>query len=361
MNRVLFSAGEASGDAHGAAVLTEMRRMRPDLRPLALGGPRLAAAGAEVVFPLADHAVTGFVEVFRSLTHFRRALAEVARLAEARAFDLFVPIDFPDFNFRAARIVRRAGIPVFYYIAPQVWAWRPRRAKTLAALADRIGTIFPFEAEFLRASGGRAEYVGHPLLEAPPPSPERVPPPAEARVLALLPGSRANERARHLPLFRAAAKALPEYHPVLSAPTKFAGLTTYGGPARDLIAAAEVALAKTGTISLEAALLGTPVVACYRMAGATYWIARALVRTKYTAMANLLLDRPLVPEFIQRDATPENLARAAREAAARREEFRAAAEELRKILDGPRASRRAAEIALATMDGSSGGGGAQAR
>lgn len=360
--RVLFLAGEASGDTHAAAVLAAARRLRPELTALAMGGERLRAAGAEIVFPLADHAVTGIVEVARGLASFRRALAEVRRLTEERAYDLLVPIDFPDFNFRAARIARAAGIPVFYYIAPQVWAWRAGRARELADLATRVGVIFPFEVEFLRRAGARVEYCGHPLLEAPPARPEGVAARAGEKILAILPGSRENERRRHLPPMREAARRLPEYRPIVSGEGegegKGEGLDSYAGPARDLLVVSDIALSKTGTVSLEAALLGVPTVAIYRMAPVTYWIARALVRTPYAAMPNLLLGRPLLPELIQGDATPEKIASALRDVEGRADEFRAGAVEIRRILDegpsapagGRTASVRAAEILLETLD-----------
>ena len=352
--RILFIAGEASGDGHAAAVLRALRKARPRIRALALGGDRLREAGAEIVYPLARHAVTGIVEVAKSLPVFVRALDLVRELARRRDFDLVVPIDFPDFNLRAAKIARSAGIGVYWYIAPQVWAWRKGRAKDLAALASRIGVIFPFEVEILRAAGARVDFVGHPLLEAPAPAPERVPRSSDRPLLGLFPGSRENERARHIPAMRAAAELLPGYESRLSDP-RGAG-EGYPGPARDLLAASAVNCTKTGTISLESALLGRPTVSMYRMNSASWMIAKALVRVPYAAMPNLLLGRAVVPELLQSDATPARIAAAVEDVAGRASEFREAGEELRSLLSagggagGSGAAARAAEGILATLD-----------
>ncbi|CAI8018948.1 Lipid-A-disaccharide synthase [Geodia barretti] len=218
---ILLLAGEPSGDLHGAALARALRDKWPSARLLGLGGERMAAAGVECMAGLEELAVMGFVEVFRHLDFFWRLMHRVRDAMHRHAVDLVIPIDYPGFNLRVARHARAAGIRVLYYIAPQVWAWRPSRARRLARDTDHVAVILPFEVSFLRKAGARATFVGHPLLEVE----QRVPARTDycrahgldpdRPLLALFPGSRRQELDRHLGLFEATARRLEEARPGL--------------------------------------------------------------------------------------------------------------------------------------------------
>lgn len=319
---ILLSAGEPSGDVHGALLAAALRRRWPGARLFGLGGPRMAAEGVELLAGLDRLSVMGFAEVVRDLPFFIRLLGRVEREMRARGADLVIPIDYPGFNFRLARRARAGGVPVLYYIAPQVWAWHRTRAKQLAELADRLAVVFPFEEAIFREAGARATFVGHPLLDQPRPEGSALAStlgldPA-APVLALFPGSRAQEVARHLDLFIDAAErvrdAMPEVHPVIATAGAVSARAYASAPypttsdSRPLLRLATAALVKSGTTTVEAALAGTPLVIAYRTSPVTYAIARRLVEVEHIGMVNLIAGERIAPEFIQRDATPAALA-----------------------------------------------------
>jgi lipid-A-disaccharide synthase len=321
---IFLSAGEPSGDLHGAALARALRARFPEARLLGLGGPRMEAEGTELLAGVEELAVMGIAEVLAHLPFFLRLRRRVFDALRSQRVDLVIPIDYPGFNLRLARRARELHVPVLYYIAPQVWAWHASRATELARDTDRVAVILPFEEEFLRGAGADARFVGHPLLDVPPFSGSRegwaagigVDP---ARpVLALFPGSRRQEVRRHLELYRGAAERVlrerPDVQPVVAAapgldPALFASLPWPRTPdARALLAHADAALVKSGTTTLEAALVGTPFAVVYRMNPLTFQLARRVVKVPHVALANLVADERLVPEFIQGDATPERVA-----------------------------------------------------
>ena len=323
---IFLSAGEPSGDVHGAALVKALLARWPGARLLGLGGARMAAEGVELLADPSDLSVMGFAEVLSRLPFFLRLRRRIFRLLERERVDLVIPIDYPGFNLRLARHARAQGIPVLYYIAPQVWAWHASRATALARHANRVAVILPFEEPFLREAGADAEYVGHPLLDGSSPREsreawaERWGLDPERPILALFPGSRKQEVERHLELFAAAAAELQtrlpallpvigvaaDLPPALFAATKLPRIPSESG----VLDHADAALVKSGTTTLEAALAGTPFVVAYRMNPASYWLARRLVRVPHIALANLVADARIVPEFVQGDATPEALSRA---------------------------------------------------
>jgi lipid-A-disaccharide synthase len=330
---VFLSAGEQSGDLHGAELARELRQVLPDVRLAGLGGSRMELEGVELLAGLDRLAVLGFAEVVRRLPDFLRLRRQVRRFLIDEGVDLFVPIDYPGFNLPMACAARRSGIHVLYYIAPQVWAWKKRRAYRLARCAEKVCVVLPFEAEFLSAFGVNAEFVGHPLLDrhdenGSSPSPIK-PTDLEAGVapvLGLFPGSRAQEVERMLPLFLEAAELVRRDVPdvdVLVARSADLPYSVFGDvPGARLetpelvMARATAALTKSGTITLQLALAGVPMVVGYRTSAMTYLIARRLVRVPHIALANLVADRRVVPELIQDELTA-----------------RAAAAELRPLLD----------------------------
>lgn len=321
---VLILAGEASGDHHAAGVARALKERIPGVRLRGLGGPHLETEGVELLAGLDQLAVMGFVEVVRHLGFFRGLLGRVRALLASGEVDLVLPVDYPGFNLRATRMAHELGVPALYYIAPQVWAWKPRRARALAEHADHVAVILPFEAAQLEAAGARVSFVGHPLLERPD---EVTPRDAFCRahgldpdrpLLAVLPGSRAQELDRHLEPFVAAARAVqaarPGVQPVLARASSVpeARLSGAGLPVtsdtRALQRHARAALVKSGTSTLETALEGTPFVVAYRTHPLTFALARRLIRVPHVALANLVAGEGVVPELLQAEATPERLA-----------------------------------------------------
>jgi lipid-A-disaccharide synthase len=372
--RVMISCGEPSGDLYAAALATEIRRMEPEAAITGFGGDRLAAAGATLVDNFSGLSVTGLVEVVRLLPRtystYRRLVAD----ADATRPDVFVAIDFPDFNFTLARALKKRGIPIVYYISPQLWAWRAGRMKTMQRLVDRVLVIFPFEEPIYRAAGVSVEWVGHPLLD--------VQPAGQAReaflaafgldpsrpVLALLPGSRANELRDILPDLARAAALVRESVPTVQflaarAPhlrddlfAPLAGLASGGtrivsieGQADDVLASADAAVVASGTVTVQAALHECPIVVVYRLSPLTYRLGRPFVRVDTYAMANLVAGRRVVPELIQDDFTPEAVAREASRMLTDRayaDSIRVDLREVKQRLGNAGASRRAAEAVL---------------
>ena len=284
----------------------------------------MAAEGVKLVAGLSDLAVMGFVEVLSRLPFFWRLGREIGRLIDGGAFDLVIPVDYPGFNLRMTERARAAGVPVVYYIAPQVWAWKAGRTARLAQAADRVAVILPFEEEIFREAGGKVEFVGHPLLDT-----QREPPSREEfcalygldperEILALFPGSRRQEIRRHLNRFLDAGKLLRLRRPGLQlAIAQAEGIDLGLGDqpdvatvedARTLLSHARGAIVKSGTSTLEAALTGTPFIVAYRTHPWTLSLARRLVRVNHMALANLVADDRVVPELLQDAATPAALA-----------------------------------------------------
>jgi lipid-A-disaccharide synthase len=367
---IFLSAGEESGDLHGAALARALRERIPGVRLVGLGGGRMEAEGVRLLAGLSDLAVMGFAEVVRHLPFFLRLRRRVFSVLEAERVELVIPIDYPGFNLRLARRARSRGTPVLYYIAPQVWAWHRSRVRDLARDADRVAVVLPFEEPFFREHGVAATFVGHPLLDAPPP-----PLPREmwARaqgldpgrpILALFPGSRAQEVRRHLALFGAAAArvaaARPDVQPVFGVPPALRA-ETYAGAAWPRVPAgggllryATAALAKSGTTTLEAALAGTPLVVVYQMNRLSFALARRVVKVPHIALANLIAEERVAPEFVQDAATPDAVAAALLplldEGAEPRRRMLEGWRRVRARMGGPGASARVAEIAAELLE-----------
>ncbi len=318
MERTVFlSAGESSGDRHGAAVARELLRREPRLRLVGLGGPRMAAAGVELLEDLDRLAVMGFGEVLRRLPFFLRLRRRVRRQLRDRDVDLLLPIDYPGFNLPLAEHAADRGIPVLYYIAPQVWAWREGRARRLARACHLVCVVLPFEEELLARYGAAVRFVGHPLLDDGDAPAEGRPAHEGAPLLALFPGSRAQEVERILPAFAEAARLVrrerPEVEVVVGRapdlPSELfeAAPDLPGRRPEEVLRRASAALTKSGTITLELALHGVPMVVGYRTSPLTWWLARRLVDVEHVALVNLVAGRRLVPELLQDEMEPRRL------------------------------------------------------
>jgi lipid-A-disaccharide synthase len=369
---VLISAGDASGELHAAALVEELRRRQPGVRVLGLGGAAMEKAGVEIVVPQRELAVGLGVEVLRDLGRIVSAWRRMTRALAAAKPDLVILVDSPDFNLPFAKRAKRAGVPVLYYVSPQVWAWRRRRVRKIAERVDRLAVIFPFEPAVYAGTGLAVDFVGHPLVDRLGPltagrdrrearrtlglDPERP-------LVLLLPGSRRNEVRTTLPLQLAAASAIHARDPriafvVAVAPSiarsevdqgiaasrlpALLDLSVVEGRTHEAILAADVAVAKPGTVTLEVALLGTPLVVTARVNRFTAFLMRRLVRVASYTMPNLIAGRPIVPELLQDDADPARIA-----------------ESVLALLAGP--ARDAQLAALAGVRDALGGGGAAAR
>jgi lipid-A-disaccharide synthase len=358
---------EASADLHGAAVLRELKALRPALRAFGAGGPRMRAEGLEALVRAEDHSVMGIAEVLPALPRILDAMDLLRDAARDRRPRAALLIDSPDFNLRLARRLRELRIPVAYFIGPSVWAWRRYRVRQIARDVARMLVILPFEARFYREHGVPAVYVGNPVADA-----HRgdavLPDKGPALVLALLPGSRAQEIRRIWRPMLAAARALQGRHPGLRlvvpvAPTidrallgEAAGVELVEGRAPEVLAGADAAIVASGTATLEAALALTPLVVVYRTSWLSWLIGRLMVRLKFISLVNLLAGRAVVPEVLQGDCTAERIAAAAEPLLMPTPERAAQVEALREIRGelappgSPGAARRAAEEVLALLE-----------
>ncbi len=332
MANIFIVSGEESGDLHGSSLIAALKRLMPGLKVGGMGGARMRASG--LVGPDSrEVSVVGVVEVIEKLPKILRTFKALKKNLLGFQADAVVLIDFPDFNLRFAKEVKKLGIPVIYYISPQVWAWRKGRIAKIARLVDKMLVVFPFEAEPYRDRGVDVEYVGHPLAD----SAKLDLPEAGAKkdlglspgslCVALLPGSRTGEIKRLLPPMLEAAvlieKGLAE-KPVFLLPAAnsiddslidgyLSGVPVDVRVVRHMmhtaLRASEAAVVASGTATLETALIGTPMVIIYRMSAVSYWIARALIKLPYAGLPNIIAGRETVKELIQGEATPENIAR----------------------------------------------------
>jgi len=362
---VLVSAGEPSGDAHAGAFVGALRELSGDLAVEGIGGPGMAAAGAKLMARIEDLTVIGFVEVLAKVPAHWRLLHAIEERLRRGDVKLVVLVDYPGFHLRVAAVARRLGVPVLYYVAPQLWAWHEGRVKRMARDVSRLAVILPFEEAFFRERGLRATYVGHPLLDRPALPGDRAGLKAalgldpSRKVLGLFPGSRPQETRRLWPVFRDAAALLGERVDGLQCVVAATPGGEYpdagrvrvvAGRAREIFAAADAALTKSGTTTLEAALAGAPQVIAYRLNALSYLLARRVVRVPWIGLVNLVAGRLVVPEYVQGAATPDSLSGALLPlfedgSPERREQLRGI-EEVRARLGGPGAARRAAELAL---------------
>lgn len=372
---MLLVAGEASGDLHGAPLLTELRELVDGLEAFGLGGEALAEAGLERVADSDEISVVGLSEVLRVWARAREIFDALLAEVDRRRPRLAVLIDFPEFNLRLAKALSERGVPVVYYISPQVWAWRRRRVRTIAEHVDRMLVLFPFEVDFFREHGVDAVHVGHPLVDAIPELPhvwDGAPVGGDAPFrIALLPGSRTSEVEALLPVMLEAVRRMAEELPILArvirAPTipeamveeavALSGLPVRVVPSSDraeAIADSHLALCASGTATLEVGLLGTPMAVLYRLGGWTYLMGRLLVRLPFVSLVNLVLGREVVPELLQAKASPEHVAEVASSLLRDRtriDAMRRGLAELRPRLGESGASRRAArEIADRLLD-----------
>jgi lipid-A-disaccharide synthase len=372
----MMSCGEPSGDLYAGALAVEIRRRAPDATIFGLGGQRMMAGGGELLADYRGLSVTGLLEAVRVIPRSFAVLRRLIDAARSERPQALVVIDFPDFNFRLAAAVKRLGIPVIYYISPQIWAWRRSRMKVMKRVADRVLVIFPFEEQIYKDAGVPVEFVGHPIIDL-----ARAQEPKDTfrrengldplrPTVALLPGSRPNEVERLLPVMRDAARVIAQRLPgvqfvVARAPSldddlfkrlQWHGIRPIEVLARtdDVLAVSDVAVTASGTATVQAAIHGVPMVVVYRLSPLTYRLGRRFVHVDTFAMVNLIAGRRVVPELIQDDCTADNITREVLSFltdTARANETRAALAEVRGKLGSPGASGRAADAVLAVAHG----------
>jgi lipid-A-disaccharide synthase len=380
--RILISAGEASGEFYGATLMEALRCQLshqtppPDLEFFGVGGDQMRAAGCDLLVDAREISVVGIVEVIRHIPLIYRRFREVVREAERRRPDAAVLVDFPEFNLRLARQLHNRGVPVIYYVSPQLWAWKQGRIEQVRQYVRKMLVIFPFEERFYRERGIEAQFVGHPLADLPSPQVSREQFAAQHKLdparqwIALLPGSRRGEVSRIFPTLLEAAQLLgPEYvYIVPVASTLDAGwvasfLRGHAGPqiaftrdARSSLLHARAAAVASGTSTLEAALIGTPFTMVYRVAPLTWSLGRRLVKVDRFAMVNLIAERDVVPELVQGEFTPQRVCAELRRLIPQgevRDTMIASFGEVRRRLrpsgPGGTASERAAQAVLALL------------
>jgi lipid-A-disaccharide synthase len=368
--KILLVAGEVSGDLHGSHLVEALQRIEPEIQFFGVGGEGLKGRGMKLLYPAQSLSVVGITEVFVKLRTVLQALRGLKGSLEREKPDLIILIDFPEFNLRLAKIARRRGIPVVYYISPQIWAWRPQRIKLIARVVKKMIVLFPFEVPLYETAGVDVEWVGHPLLDIVKPTlpkekafrefgldPKR-------RTVGLLPGSRIHEIERLLPPLLASThllqKEIPDLQFVIplapgisrtilssqmkniSFPVKVVEGFTY-----DVMNLSDLLIMASGTATLEGAILGKPMIIVYKVSLPSYWVGRALIRVDHIGLVNLVAEREIAPELIQKDVNPERIAdeasRILRDPILSRK-MAESMDEVRQKLGEPGAAQRAAQI-----------------
>ncbi|HUL36460.1 MAG TPA: lipid-A-disaccharide synthase [Thermodesulfobacteriota bacterium] len=373
--KILLVAGEVSGDLHGSHLVEAIQRIAPEVRFFGVGGEGLKERGMKLLYPASSLSVVGITEVFLKLGAVLKALRGLKRSFKKEKPDLVILIDFPEFNLRLAKLAHRRGIPILYYIGPQIWAWRPKRVNLIARLVKKMIVLFPFEVPLYEAAGVDVEWVGHPLLDIVKPTlpkdvafqqlgldPKR-------RTVGLLPGSRVHEVERLLPPLLDSAHLLQREIPDLQfviplAPGLPRGMFSpwmkgisipvkvVEGFAYDAMNASELLITASGTATLEGAILGKPMIIIYRVSLPSYWVGRALIRVDHIGLVNLVAEKEIAPELIQKDVNPQRIAdealRILRDPILSRK-MSASMDEVRRKLGEPGAAQRAAQIVVSLM------------
>ena len=367
---VAIIAGEASGDQHGAKLVKAMLKKNPALFFCGIGGPALRQAGVRILVEASELTVVGITEVWSKIPVILKSMGTIKKLLKSLKPDLLILIDFPDFNLHMAAAAKKSGIPVLYYISPQIWAWRRGRVKRIGKLVDHMAVILPFEQPFYSEHNVAATFVGHPLLDSSLPTSEQVMADgAEGQTtIGLVPGSRDNEILRHLPTMLATADILKEKlkHVIFiishapSVERKHIDTIVSEHPGRMAVEVisdgveavferSDVIVAASGTVTLQAAIHGTPMVIIYKVSPISFWVGRALVRVPNIGLVNLVAGEQLVPEFVQNGASPGNIASAVENMLKDSDKLNHLKRQLfglRDVLGGTGASDRVADIAF---------------
>ncbi len=373
--KILLVAGEVSGDLHGAHLVEALQRIEPGIQFFGVGGEGLERRGMKLLYPAHSLSVVGITEVFVKLKTILNALRGLKRSLESEKPDLIILIDFPEFNLRLAKIALRRGIPVAYYISPQIWAWRPQRVRLIARVVKKMIVLFPFEVPLYEAAGVDVEWVGHPLLDVVKPTLPKEQALREfgldpnRRIGGLLPGSRIHEIERLLPPLLASADLLQMEIPDLQFIIPLApgisktilssqmenvspSVKVVEGFTYDVMNLSELLITASGTATLEGAILRKPMIIIYKVSLPSYWVGRALIRVDHIGLVNLVAEKDIAPELIQKDVNPERIAdeasRILRDPILSRK-MAESMDEVRQKLGEPGAAQRAAQIVVSLL------------
>ena len=325
--KIFICAGDSSGSNHAARLMHQLRKLVPDIEFCGIGGREMECEGLQSIIPLHEISVVGFWEVAKKYSLFKKVLDKSKKMLSSGEIAAFIPVDYPGFNIRLATDARKIGLPVIYYIAPQLWAWGKSRAKKLAHCVDLLLTVFPFEEDYFKQFGLNAKFVGHPILDNQKLNSEELINAAAKReerrkVIAFFPGSRRQELAKHISLIEEIAIGIKKLHPDYSftiARSPLIDIDAYHAMLSrnhlfeisddrfELMRTSMAGIVKTGTSNLEAALCGLPFTMFYKISPLTYAIGKQLINLNYLSIVNILFNKCIVREFIQRDATPGNI------------------------------------------------------
>lgn len=368
----MIVAGEASGDMHGARLVKEMQRLNPRLEFFGIGGSALRQAGVRIRVDNAQMAVVGVSEALLKLRVLLSALRIAKEDLKGIRPDLLIVIDFPDFNLRVATMARKMGVPVLYYISPQIWAWRTGRVKKIKKVVDHMVVIFPFEVDFYKRWHVPVTFVGHPLLDSMSSrmaGEKKQNLGGSGRLIGLLPGSRNEEVMRLLPTMVQVADVVSEQIPDIQfaipvassvdrslvetiARNGAARILVLSDRLRDVLEEATLLITASGTVTLEAAIAGTPMIIVYKVSGLSYWLGKCLIHVKHIGLANLVAGKSIVPELIQHQVSVEKIARKALNLLSDDSALAEMRRELgcvTQLLGAPGASKRAAKVAMSLL------------
>jgi lipid-A-disaccharide synthase len=376
MKKILIISGEASGDMHGANLVHELRRKAPSLAYFGVGSKRMRDAGVRMLADASEVSVVGATEVLTHIGAIYRVYSRLKSFLKEDRPDLLVLIDFPDFNIMLGKVAKKLGIPVLYYISPQVWAWRKGRVKKIAEIVNAIVVVFPFEVELYKAAGVDVRFVGHPLTDVVCSGYSKIDArkylglDPTRRTIALLPGSRKKEIMHLLPDMLEAARKLDAMFEELQfvlpvAPTierefirdhvdrSGVVVSIIDGRVYDVLRASDAAIVTSGTATLETGLMGVPMVIVYRMSGLSYFIGSLIINVDHVGLVNIVAGKRLVPELIQQDATPQNIADAVAKMLRDPDYYKAITDGLATVkaqMGDAGASARAADVVLELLE-----------